>query len=213
MQRELFAIKDRCRAGLTKYTLRAFAKLPEMRKPVVLDMGCGTGVPTLALLEATDGEFYAVDSDRASLEWLNEKGGSLPFHERLHIVHASAFDYDPGEVRFDVVLAEGFLNVVGFNEGLPLLMKLVKQRGFLILHDEVSDVAMKREAFQRFHCRLLDCFELDESAWGAYYECLEGAIAEARERRLFEKEIREIGEYRRKPGRFCSMYYVLRHGG
>jgi ubiquinone/menaquinone biosynthesis C-methylase UbiE len=41
--------KESIRKRLLKYTRRAFRMLPEMGGPRMLDIGCGSGVPTLEL--------------------------------------------------------------------------------------------------------------------------------------------------------------------
>jgi predicted TPR repeat methyltransferase len=42
-------IKDRCRRGLLKYTRKAFLSIPPVDNAEILDIGCGTGVPTLEI--------------------------------------------------------------------------------------------------------------------------------------------------------------------
>ena len=41
-----FEIRDRCRRNLNRYTLRAFSLIPVPADPYILDVGCGSGVPT-----------------------------------------------------------------------------------------------------------------------------------------------------------------------
>jgi len=65
--------RDTYRVNLLKYTRRAFETLPNMHNPQILDIGCGTGIPTLALAEMSDGQIVAVDIDQRALDVLNEK--------------------------------------------------------------------------------------------------------------------------------------------
>lgn len=44
--------------------------LPSIKNPVIADIGCGTGVPTIELARLSDGMIYAVDTDECSLEIL-----------------------------------------------------------------------------------------------------------------------------------------------
>jgi methylase of polypeptide subunit release factors len=41
--------KDVFRQPLIEYTIKAFNQLPPINQPNILDIGCGTGVPTLEL--------------------------------------------------------------------------------------------------------------------------------------------------------------------
>ena len=54
-------IKDSYRNKLTKYLIQAISILPPSYKPQILDIGCGSGVPTLTLLQYFDCTIYAVD--------------------------------------------------------------------------------------------------------------------------------------------------------
>jgi ribosomal protein L11 methylase PrmA len=48
--------RDRFRRRLFKYTRKAFQLLPELDKPCILDVGCGSGVPTIELAKLSNGE-------------------------------------------------------------------------------------------------------------------------------------------------------------
>lgn len=46
-----FKIKDECRQNLCKYLSQAVSVLPPIEKPIIIDLGCGTGAPTLNLTQ------------------------------------------------------------------------------------------------------------------------------------------------------------------
>ena len=48
-QATLEAHKDAVRERLSKFTAKAFQMLPKLDRPRILDVGCGSGVPTLKL--------------------------------------------------------------------------------------------------------------------------------------------------------------------
>jgi len=56
-----------------KYTIKAFRKLPKIEKPRILDIGCGSGVPTMELAKLSDGEIIGIDIDQESLDILSRK--------------------------------------------------------------------------------------------------------------------------------------------
>jgi len=47
--------KDLLREGLIKYTRKAFHMLPKLDKPCILDVGCGSGIPTMELARLSNG--------------------------------------------------------------------------------------------------------------------------------------------------------------
>ncbi len=210
MSQTLCEIRDRCRRNLNKYTIEAFSLMPSIDKPLILDMGCGTGVPTLALTEISNGGIYAVDSDDSCLLWLEEKVKALNCANRIKVIHASVFDENLFDEKFDIVLAEGLLNVIGFEKGLPVLIKHLKDTGYLIIHDEFKRGREKRALFKKYNLELLNSFVLDENVWwDDYYRCLEKSISKENEG-LFEREINEIIQFKKNPEIFKSIYYVLK---
>ncbi|MBC2722754.1 class I SAM-dependent methyltransferase [Desulfosporosinus sp.] len=204
-------IRDDCRKKLIPYTLKAFAELPAMEGPQILDMGCGSGVPALALLETYPGRLWAVDTDSESLEWLREKAQARNLAGRINIIQASLFDVSLPGKSFDIVLAEGVLNVAGFEKGLTALVRFLKPGGYLILHDELKDDEAKQRIFVEHHLELLQSFELDDNVWWKdYYACLEDLIQRDENSLLYEKELGEISDIKNHPDQFYSLYYVLR---
>jgi hypothetical protein len=100
--------------------------------------------------------------------------------------------------------------VIGFEKGLPILIKYVKQNGYLIIHDEFLNDTEKKIMFGINNLELLNSFELDENVWwNDYYSCLEKSIKD--HDLLFEAEISEIREFKKNAKKFRSIYYVLKN--
>lgn len=55
--------------------------------------------------------------------------------------------------QFDIILAEGFLNNVGFQKGFLNLIKLLKRNRFLIIHDEFQNYDKKIEFMESNNCK------------------------------------------------------------
>lgn len=207
-----YEIIDSCRRNLTKYTVRAFEVLPKMRAPLILDAGGGTGESTLALLRLSDGFFHVADTDAAALDRLRAKAEKLGVSGRISIIAASVFDDVLDEAAYDLVLAEGLLNEIGMEAGLPRLKELTRTGGYLIIHDEWKDDAAKRELFARRGLTLLASFELDEKVWrDEYFQCLEDAIRSSGREDLFQDELRYIRASREKPLENRSIIYILQN--
>jgi SAM-dependent methyltransferase len=207
-----YEIIDSCRRNLTKYTVQAFEMLPKMRAPLILDAGGGTGESTLALLGRSDGFFHVADTDAAALDRLRAKAEKLDVSGRISIISASVFDEVLDEAAYDLVLAEGLLNVIGMEAGLPRLKELTRTGGYLIIHDEWKDDAAKRELFARRGLTLLASFELDEKVWrDEYFQCMEDAIRISGREDLFQDELRYIRASREKPLENRSIFYILQN--
>ena len=70
--------KDLVRKRLLKYTRKAFRMLSQMDKPRILDIGCGSGAPTLELSRLSQGRepfrlrsFISGRTQSRKLVWLS----------------------------------------------------------------------------------------------------------------------------------------------
>lgn len=213
MDTSYYEIIDSCRRNLTKYTVRAFEALPKMKNPLILDAGGGTGESTLALLRRSAGSFHVADTDEAALDWLQAKAVKLGVSSRIRTISASVFDEVLEAGAYDLVLAEGLLNVTGMETGLLRLQELTRTGGYLIIHDEWKNSPAKRELFARRGLTLLDSFELDETVWRTeYFECLADAIRRSGREKLFQDVLKYIRASREHPLDNRSMVYILQNG-
>lgn len=210
---EYYRIKDNCRAGLLQYLAKAISMIPVIDNPVMLDIGCGTGVPTLWVAEKLSGSFLAVDIDNNALDWLKKKARNRNLEERITTLNRSYSDYIAEPGSFDLILAEGFLNNIGFEIGFPLLIKLLKRKKYLIVHDEFREHENKIIFMQNNKCRIIDSFSLDEKTWwNDYYQQLETEINKKENisiKHLFDSELKEIANFKEDPSLFKSVYYII----
>ena len=207
-------IKDNCRTGLLKYLAEAFTLVPKIIDPVILDIGCGTGVPTIWVAENYGGQITAVDTDHAALEWLRAKIIAKKLENQITTVNQSFFDLAKEASRFDIVIAEGFLNVIGFEKGFPEVIRMINKGGYFVIHDEYKDHEMKCDFIRKNHCELAGTVFLDERVWwNDYYSHLEAAInsVEIRQRgELFRSDLKEIEYYWLDATPFRSIYYIVK---
>ncbi|MGD9328974.1 MAG: class I SAM-dependent methyltransferase [Cyclobacteriaceae bacterium] len=210
---EYHKIKDGCRIGLIKYLEKAFSAIPEMDNPNILDIGCGTGVPTLWIANKYTGTITAIDIDPLSLDWLQKKINTGNLRKRLTILNISFFNFKAESNSFDIILAEGFLNVVGFEKGFKKVIKLLKRNGYLIVHDEFKDHDKKCDFIRQNHCRIVDSVYLDEGVWwNDYYKRLLAEIHNKENSKIhsfFKSDIKEIECYKADPSAFRSIYYII----
>jgi cyclopropane fatty-acyl-phospholipid synthase-like methyltransferase len=214
MLKKYYQIKDNCRAGLLKYLAEAVSLLPEINKPKVLDIGCGTGVPTLWLAENYGGIITAIDTDEDALDWLKEKIIKKKLDNQITVKSISFYDLKQKSCFFDIVLAEGFLNVIGFEVGFVKLAEMLKGGGYFVIHDEYKDHEKKCDFLRKNNCNLLGTVFLDENVWwNDYYKQLDAEINSRGIRQikdLFKSELKEIKLYKLDPFPFRSLYYIIR---
>ncbi len=213
MNKAYFDIKDNCRKGLLKYLLKAISSIPAIESPCILDAGCGSGVPTLALAEYYTGTITAIDIDTKSINRLREKVTELNLSDRITVANCSVFDMKFEENTFDIILAEGLLNVVGFKKGFSILIKLLKRNCYFIIHDEFRNHTEKTAFIKSNNCKILDSFSLDEHVWwNDYFKCLEKEISTISDNellKLFKSDLQEIKSFKKDSSQFKSAYYVI----
>jgi ubiquinone/menaquinone biosynthesis C-methylase UbiE len=211
--------KDRIRKRLLKYTRRAFRMLPKLDKPRILDIGCGSGVPTMELARLSDGEIVALDVDQDMLEVLRRNAEKAGLSNRVNIMNCSLFDMKFPDESFDIVWAEGSISVIGFKKGLQQWKRLLKLGGFMVVHDERGDVGEKLEQVSSCGYELLGYFELDEKTWWAeYFAPLEKLILETRKKfadsavvhKGLNEAQREMDMFKENPERNSSVCFVMR---
>jgi len=117
-------MKDKCGVGLLKHLAEAVSLLPKINNPKILDIGCGTGVPTLWLTENYGGIITAIDTDKHALEWLQMKSADKKLENYVNPLNISFFGLKTESDYFDIILAEGFLNIIGFEwfKGITIRM-------------------------------------------------------------------------------------------
>jgi cyclopropane fatty-acyl-phospholipid synthase-like methyltransferase len=210
---EYYQIKDKCRAGLLKYLAKAVSLLPKADNPRILDIGCGTGVPTVWLAENYDGIITAIDTDKGAVEWLNAKLIDKKLENKITPINISFFDLPSESCYYYLILAEGFLNIIGFEQGFYQVISMIKEGGYFLIHDEYKDHEKKCEFIRNNYCDLVGTIFMDESVWwDDYYKQLEAEINSLNIKQiklLFKSELNEIELFKKDPSPFKSIYYII----
>jgi len=212
---------DLLRARFTKYTRKAFRMLPELDNPQILDIGCGTGVPTLELAKLSNGQITGLDISQPDLDELQRKIEAVGLSNHVKTVKSSLFEMDFPDDSLDIIWAEGSIFVIGFERGLKAWRRLLKPKGFLVVHDEIGNLQKKLEQISRCGYALLGQFTVSEDTWWReYYEPLEKRIKELRVNvkyrddreslKVLDKEQQEVDIFKRDP--FGSVFLVMQKG-
>jgi len=213
------AKKDMVRERLNKYTRKAFKMLPKLNKPSILDIGCGSGVPTMELARLSNGEIVGLDINQCLLNVLVGKVDKARVSDRVKAIKCSIFDMEFPENSFDIIWAEGSIYAIGFERGLREWRRFLKPGGFMMIHDEQGNVKEKLEQISDCGYELLDYFALDEDIWWVeYFAPLEKLIFETRPKCTDNSKVlkelhnsqREIDMFKKNPARYCSAFLIMR---
>ncbi|MCF8227993.1 MAG: class I SAM-dependent methyltransferase [Bacteroidales bacterium] len=128
MQVEYHNIRDAYRKGLLKYLSRAISGISLPENAEILDIGCGTGVPALFMAKNHNVHITAVDPDATSIQVLKERIRTIPLKGTIEPFQISFSEMKTHVEHYDLILAEGFLNVVGFRKSFPAIVNLLKKK-------------------------------------------------------------------------------------
>jgi len=211
--------KDLIREGLSKYTRKAFHMLPKLDKTRILDVGCGSGVPTMELARLSNGQIVGLDINQHLLDRLTRKIEEAGLSDRVKTVKSSMFDMDFPDGSFDIIWAEGSISIIGFENGLKEWRRFLKPNGFLAVHDEVGNISEKLQLIATCGYELLEYFILHQDTWWIeYYAPLERRINEIRTENAgdskallaLDNEQREIDVFKKNPGRYASVFLIMK---
>jgi ubiquinone/menaquinone biosynthesis C-methylase UbiE len=210
--------KDAIRERLTESTQKAFAMLPRMDKPHILDIGCGSGTCAIKLAGLSNGEITALDIDQYQLDRLGTKLKDHNLQNRVKIVKCSMLEMDFPPSSFDIIWAEGSIYAIGFERGLKEWRHLLKSKGFLAVHDDRGDVESKLDLVKKCGYYLMGYFVLTNDVWwNKYYAPLEKEIQNFMKKLPddtampdeLKNDQKEIDMYHKIPQRFESVFIVM----
>ncbi len=207
---------DKMREVFLKYTRRAFKLLPKMESPQILDIGCGSGIPTLELAELCNGEIAGIDIDQQELNKFNSKIEKRGLSSRIKTYNRSIYDTKFPNESFDLLWEEGVIHILNIKKCLEESNRILKLKGFLVSFETIKWVRNNLEAFPKHGFMLLDKFLLPEEAWWTeYYSPLENKIRELRIKYKGYKELealdgheKDIAMLKKNPKEFDCGFYI-----
>jgi SAM-dependent methyltransferase len=127
------------REAFLEHTRRAWALIPPFgsASPRILDIGCGTGTPTIELARLSGGEVVGIDIDEPALEVLRRRVVDAGLGDRVTIRHASLHDNGFPGAAFDVLWEEGVLHLLEVDRSLSECRRLLKPGCHLVMHETV----------------------------------------------------------------------------
>ena len=177
------------------------------RKADILDVGCGPGMQTLCLAEATGGNITALDHFPQFLDQLTASADEQGLEKRITTVQGDMNDLPFETESFDLIWSEGAIYIMGFEKGLREWRKYLRPGGAIAvsqiswLRDDVSDTQKELFDWWMENCPdirqveenlaiieacgygVLGHFTLPESSWwDGYYASLPNGLERMRER-------------------------------
>ena len=94
---------DGIRRNFLKYTREAYSLLPKYNTPKILDIGCGSGIPTIELAKLSGGDIVAIDIDQDALDILSKRLENLELKDRIQVLNRSLLDLGFSHESFDII--------------------------------------------------------------------------------------------------------------
>ncbi|EEG79103.1 class I SAM-dependent methyltransferase [Dethiobacter alkaliphilus] len=216
----------------TKRALSLIPVLPE--KPLILDIGCGSGMQTIELARATNGTVTGVDNYQPFLDVLlaNAK-------HNVKTVNASMDQLPFDKGTFDLIWSEGAIYLMGFENGLNYWRDFLSPGGYMAVteitwlndnphhepksfwqaaYPEMKTVAENLKTIKSSEYRNIGNFVLPESSWWEdYYFPLLSRIEWFRKKysgnnavlAIADEVAAEIDLYRRYSDNYGYVFYVM----
>jgi ubiquinone/menaquinone biosynthesis C-methylase UbiE len=210
--------KDHIRENLNKYTKKAFELIPSYKTPKILDVGCGSGVPTIELVTISNGHVTGLDIDEKSLDLLKRKIKKMGLENKVSVIKDSILNMNFPEENFDIIWAEGSIFILGFENSIKKWRRFLTPGGFLVFHDENRDKTKKLRLIQKYGYKLIGQFELAPTLWfREYFTPLEQLIQKFRRKHPddielnneLKKDQTEIDKCKSNPALTSSFFVIL----
>ena len=200
-----------------KYTRKAFNSLPKIDNPRILDIGCGTGQPSLELLKLSDGEVYGIDIDQGALEKFKLKIKQNELSERLRIYNRSIYSTHFDDDMFDIIWEEGVLHLLNIDIALTECRRLLKLNGFMVSGETNSWAGRSLRKFPKFGFKLIKEINWERECWWTeYYAPLEEKIKILKNKygnieniEQIRRHLKEIEMVKKNPSKFDCTTYIM----
>jgi len=177
LDRELGVVELRER--FCEHTRTAYALLPpfDAGPPRILDIGCGTGVPSLELARLSGGEVVGIDIDGPVLDVMRERALRAGLGDRVTARRASIYDTGFEDGSFDLLWEEGVLHLLDVDRCLPECRRLLKPACHLVMHETCAWFDGVRDRLPGFGFELRRTHQLPEHCWlTAYADSLDANL-------------------------------------
>jgi len=205
------------RENFLKYTRHAYQMLPKLNNPRILDIGCGTGLPTIELARLSGGEVIGIDPDLSALSQLDRRIEEANLSRQVITINCSLCDTELPDEHFDILWGEGVLHLLDPERSFAQCNRLMKSRGFLVTHETISWFDTVSKHLSSLGFKTLKPYLLPKNCWWTdYYAPLAEKILALRktqndieESAVLTQYESEIARYRTNPGQYDCAYFFI----
>lgn len=211
----LSALLDELRGRLLVNSRRAYDMLGQLIRPTILDIGCGSGVPTLELAKISGGQVVGMDINVALLRRMLRKRDAAGLKQSVAAVNASLLHipFKPGS--FELLWSEGSVQFIGLAKALYEWRPLIKPGGYLVIH-ESEEVINAVGDLGKYGYRPIGEFLISGDIWWSeFFEPMEsrlGDVPRHDQESMYSADelLFELTRVKEDPGGFNSQFLVLR---
>jgi SAM-dependent methyltransferase len=211
------------RESFLEHTRQAYALLPpfDAAAPRILDIGCGTGAPSVELARLSGGEVVGIDVDEAALEVMRKRVAEAGLGDRVTVRYDSIYETGFPDASFELLWAEGVLHLLDTDRSLPQCRRLLKPGCHLVMHETNLWFDGVRDRLADFGFALRQKHPLPEHYWlTAYAEPLDEklrAFMRTRDAETLDEVTVEalavhraaVASIRADPGAMDCAFYIL----
>ncbi|PUB17337.1 methyltransferase domain-containing protein [Yoonia sediminilitoris] len=199
---EVFSRLDRWGPATEAATRRALVMVP-FAPQTILEIGCGPGMATMTLADATAARIVATDTDAGALDRLTGRIAAQGVGDRVEVHNMDMAQLPVPDDPWDVIWAEGSAYIIGIERALRDWRPLLRPGGVLVFSEmvwRINDPSDELRAFwaseypamtrvpvrlaqaKRAGYRVIGHFDMGREAMDTYYRPLEARVAEMEER-------------------------------
>ena len=110
-------------------------------QPVILEVGCGTGMSSIELAKSSKGTVFCLDNNQVYLDTLIENAKEEGVDEQIQIINQRIETMQFTKDTFDVIWSENSVFLLGLRNALHDWKHFVKQDGYVV----ISTIAKLRD--------------------------------------------------------------------
>lgn len=236
---EVFSGLPRGGPGDNQSTRKAFSYLKNVpSEPLILDIGCGSGIQTLELARISNGKIIALDNHQPFLDILTQNAIKEGVDTRITPKNQSMLEMDFKNDTFDIIWSEGALYIMGFRNGLKKCNQLLKNNGYCVVSEavlllpnlpktlkefwdetypDIQDIKHNISLIQEEGFHVVSHFTLPQSCWVDFYSRMKTVIKELKKKyhdnkvalQVFEECEKEILMYRTYSDYYGYEFFIM----